>query len=76
MKLINLWLIWYSTAFVFYGLNYNFIITLKKLNLHIQNDGPIKEIVKASLTQILVPFTAILIHKLNGNMGRKNIILA
>lgn len=34
-KQLNLWLIWYSTAFVFYGLNFNFIITLKKLHIEI-----------------------------------------
>lgn len=56
---ILIWTIWFATSFVFNGMDYIFVITLKKLNINYISDDTFTSIIKACCVQLFVPFAAL-----------------
>jgi hypothetical protein len=57
-KLLTTGLIWFSTAFSFYGLDYLFVLTLRRLQIQQQDGDTLGKILYSSLMQIFIPVVA------------------
>lgn len=57
-KVLTTGLVWFSTAFSFYGLDYLFVLTLRRLNIQEEDGDTLSKILYSSLMQILIPVLA------------------